>query len=694
MKKALTCLLLSFYLQFTEAQTTKAAMDDLIKQAQELQKKYGNAGTVKKDSKEVKNTSAVSGNTSNGLYYTDPGAYGNVDNWKFPPKNTVLLSSLPTKVFSKAALVSFLHELYAQLSTKFTAGVAASVQSITAKYANDGNQMGDAAVMGWYTNYQEEALLLIVKAAAANPDNELLLNNCAALLNMSGIEHKAIPVLKYVLQTYPNSSMVLNNLGQAYAGLGATDTAMVYLGRCMKTAPEHPEACNTAGQIEATKGNKEKAVEYFEKSIKTAYSKTAALKMHKLKKDAKIAPLVRPRVKLPEYFNLFKYDLPAQCTSTDNAAMAKAEHAAFRTMITKQAQAYGSKYGVLAPKKAEDAMQLMKANGAARKLKKDEFMAHPYWGFCSTMAGELLSDFLADLNSLKKKEGKEYANDMALLDGEYNTTFKILKDGFAEREKNCGDGKANSNCPDTQEKCTAFNALANQYLPKFAALTEDWQKKNMTVYQQYFDELVYWHYLSLHPVGDNVFTMKYYEFIIQYLAATVDIAQTKIIEPCDFTPTTPPAKESNTITDFDCPVEVEIGFIVGSFELDCDKISFSAGEGAVFSYGKNFKTKKSTLSIGIGAQVKLGAKVGPVGAQANAGASESLFITFDGNNKVEDYGLKVQAKAGAGIGASAGTAVKVKRDLAKKELSIGATFGINSGCNFNEGPFKGMAGPK
>ena len=113
----------------------------------------------------------------------------------------------------------------------------------------------------------------------------------------------------------------------------------------------------------------------------------------------------------------------------------------------------------------------------------------------------------------------------------------------------------------------------------------------------------------------------------------------------------------------------------------------------MFSYEKNFKTKKSTVSIGIGVQIKLGGKAGPVELKAGAAANEWLFITFDGDNKVEDFGVKVEAKAGAGIGASAGNTVKVKRDLAKEEVSVGATFGINSGCNFNEGPFKGMIGP-
>ena len=72
---------------------------------------------------------------------------------------------------------------------------------MAAKYGNNGQKMGEMAVTGWFTDYREESLLLIVKAATLDPGNGLLLNNCAALLNMSGIEQKAIPILKYALQS-------------------------------------------------------------------------------------------------------------------------------------------------------------------------------------------------------------------------------------------------------------------------------------------------------------------------------------------------------------------------------------------------------------------------------------------------------------------------------------------------------------
>lgn len=136
------------------------------------------------------------------------------------------------------------------------------------------------------------------------------------------------------------------------------------------------------------------------------------------------------------------------------------------------------------------------------------------------------------------------------------------------------------------------------------------------------------------------------------------------------------------------------------FELNCDKIAFSGGEGAVFSYETNFKTKQSTLSVGIGVTLNIGkVSLGPVEGKVSAGVSETLFITFDGDNKVADFGLKFGAKASAGAEAKGekeiapGKSIEVKRELNNKEIGVGYKFGINSDWDFNEGPFKGMIGP-
>ncbi len=701
MKKTfITLLTLVSSVQFILAQPTKADLDKTMKQLQERMKQNsGDTARLKalknmQDQQQkmmdaMKSQPANNKTVANGSTYADPGEYSNVDNWKFPAKNTALLSSLPKRVFTKPELLSFLSAVYEQLSKKLPAGISSSVQSIAAKYNNDGDKMGDAAVTGWYTNYREEALLLIIKAASNNPGNGTLLNNCAAILNMGGIEQTAIPILKYLLQVYPNSSMVLNNLGQAYAGLGETDTAMVYLGRCIKAEPENPEANNTAGQIEASKGNTEKAISYFEQSLKGAYNKPAELKLRKLKNGSNIVPFVRPRVKLPDYFNQFKYKFPAQCTSTNNAAVADAAYRAFQTTVGGQLKNYSSKIAQLQQKLSQNPLPNL-------VLKKDGFAAQPFYEFCEIMLEELWKDFI-DNNPLKQYE-KKFSADYANIENEYLNKLKLLQEGFAKKEDECcGVGKSGC-CPTTEEKCKAYDALANQYLPKYAMLTEDWQEKCLNHYKRLFDELMYWGYLVRHPSGDDYFRVgcSYY-LTASYLEMLGTVGKTKIIEPCDFVPMTATCDISE-IKEMECPIDIEVPFIVGSFSMNCDKISLSGGEGALFSYEKNFKTKKSTFSVGIGAKIwGVKKEFGPIKGSAGAGLSESLFITFDGNNKIVDAGLKFSATISGGLEAEAeARSVKATKEIYKDGTSIGYTahfIGINSGWDFNEGPFKGMIGP-
>ena len=77
-----------------------------------------------------------------------------------------------------------------------------------------------AGSFAWYKSAPAEAALLLTYAAAESPDDNIL-NNCGAVLNLCGLEDKAIPVLKYALAHQPTNSTLLNNIGQAYAGLGA-----------------------------------------------------------------------------------------------------------------------------------------------------------------------------------------------------------------------------------------------------------------------------------------------------------------------------------------------------------------------------------------------------------------------------------------------------------------------------------------
>ncbi len=665
-------LLFLFFGSF--AQPTQEELAKMVKQAEQQMKQYGNdtAAMMNNLLGQQKMIQAAmqkshGANQSAGL---SMGDYSNADNWKFPAKDVKRLSSLSAKTYSKKELQAFLVTVYSQISQHFSAGINTSVKSITAKYNNDPVLMGNAAVTGWYENYREEALLLIVKAASGS-DNGLLLNNAAALLNMSGLEEKAIPVLKNLLSSFPSSAMVLNNLGQAYAGLGELDTAMYYLGRCIRIEPENPEANNTAGQISVVKGNKDAAAEFFKQSIKGAYSKTAAIKLKRIRPEEKISALRKPHIKIPEYFNEFKYKLPPQVSSVNNAITNSAEQRALSEILNLQTNSYAASMRSVG-------MRVSHASG--RAVQKGEFMAQPYYEFCGIMANELYEKYMDEVAILGSTTTKVYNEKRMQMRADYEKKLTLLKRIYDSTELKCCNGEKSGGCCIAWEvKCRAYNDLGNAYLAQFAPMTEEWQKKNLLIYSTYFDQIIYWSYLSQHPMGDDVFRAQtFYPMVLNYLNMISMINYTEVIYPCKNDPIKKSA-DSNKIKEVDCPMDVSIPLGVGKIEFNCDRFAMSSGEGLVFGYEKNFKTRQSTLSVGAGLQAEFAVKAGPLKAGVSADATESFFICFDGDNKVSDLGVKnaVSATAEApGIG--------------KAETGISSTLGVNSGWNFEEGPFKGL----
>ena len=259
---------------------------------------------------------------------------------KLPPWDSTAVSGLPKKTFTIAELQVYLVDLHSQLKKKLP-DAAASANTIAIQLGNDPPKLEAAAMHAWQKGATEEAVLLVVDAAKHAGADGLLLANAGALLDMSGLSEKAIPILKTAVRHNPQNGMALNNLGQAYTQLGMRDSAMTYFGRCIRLSPEHPEANNTAGLIELAHGSKSKAKSYFENSIRGGFTLTAHRGLRIIDgTDTRIAKLIRPKVKLPEYFNQFKYKLPAQCENVNDAVTLEKEHQDYRAFLDKLRKKY------------------------------------------------------------------------------------------------------------------------------------------------------------------------------------------------------------------------------------------------------------------------------------------------------------------------------------------------------------------
>lgn len=605
-------------------------------------------------------------------------------NRKLPARNTVLLSAIPKKTFTKTELVIFCTDLYKQLAGKISPAKVKAVNDVMAKPGGNAYKFNLAAVASWYNGANEESILMATKAAIQSPDDDVLLNNLSAMLNMGGLQQKAIPILRTLLQKYPDNPMVLNNMGQAYAGMGALDTAMLYLGRCIAKSPNHPEANNTAGHIEISKGNKQQAKEYFEQSLKGAYNNEAAYGLRYTDPQAKYAKFIRPRVHIPEYFNPAKYKLPPQCENLQQAATAKAEHDAFEKMLATLIK----KYDAIRKQEADIAQQTILNKYSAGINQSLSFPT--FWELGSVMSAEISQEYLEELTALDKYN-KNFMLEYKKLESEYELAQAAGRATFKERDEKVGEGNGDPTLD--EEICKVYEDIANKYLLLFSSLRLDWQVKNLVPKKKYLNEKIYWYYLA--SLDIHSFRNAFYSNVTDYLTKLKILNETKILYPCKRNDASIQTTEVPELKEPECPFEVEIKFIVGKFSLDCEKVSFSGGEGLIFKYDKKFKSGQSTLSLGIGAQLELGYDFSGVKIGAGASASESLFIQLGSNGQVTDAGLKfdIKASAAAEVEGAIGKNVNIKKDLGTVETGVGYTIGIESGIKFNEGPLKNLLNP-
>lgn len=582
-----------------------------------------------------------------------------VESLELPPKDTVAISTIPTKTLNQSELKIFLSELHTKLKSALPSGVVTSANAIAAQLESEPVRLESAAMHGWQNGAAEEAVLLIVDGAKRAPGDELLLTNAGAILDMSGLSEMAVPILRTVVSSNPRNGVAANNLGQAYAQMGLLDSAMYYFGRCLSLSPQHPEANNTAGLIELKRGDINRARLYFENSIRGGYNLTAHYALRNINRDkpAKIAHLIRPKVKFPEYFNQFKYKLPPQCENVYEAPSSAKQHDEYRRFLEKLVKRYrGLRVA------AEKEFNTHTIANLQQRAMSMEYVLRPYQAMAEAMYTETWLDFTGDLMKLDtfNRENRR----------QYQALEMQLRD----------------------DRSAACNVdIQNRYLAKFAALNNDWQEKNIRLYQKYGDELIYWSYLGSMDEFQNL--IRFYNWLEMYFQMLQRVCYTKIIEPCSETAATPkPAPEERPYEKFECPFDVQIPFVVGKITVDCERFSFSAGEGIVFKYDKQFTgQRQSTMSIGVGLGLNIPVAAGSVKGGFNAGSDMSAFFVFDKTGALSDGGMRYGAGASVGLGFEAGERIKIRKS---KSVAVSAAwrFAYNAGVNFEmePGPLKGL----
>ena len=575
----------------------------------------------------------------------------------FPKFNPAEIEALP-KINSKAALTSYVTELHNRFLKKIDPELIASFKQIQSQLENDPEKMASAALSAWYNQAPSQSILLITKAAMQSNASDLTMNNLGAILNMGGLELKAIPILNYLVDQYPNNAMVLNNLGQAYAEVGDLNKAMMYLGRCLQIEPNHPQANNTAGQIELSRGNSTSATQHFKNSLNGAYSDEAARRVRFVEAEMDINDYIKNHIRMPEYFNEDKYNVPPQCANVNDAENLTAVYNGYKDMV-------GNIIARFYPLKTEytDSTNKHLKQRAKDALALKKLTNPPFY----VQAG-----YAWDALQKKYKTDREW---LAEVDKDYET-----------RKQQALDKLDKSGTTD----CAAQTRQINAYLNEMADITKAWQRKHIVINKKYINQFIYWSFLF--SFSSDEFKMKYYLWVIDYLEEMRRIARTELWgPPCKSMDQGNTPAEEIPFEEPKCPIDFELKLIVGKIALNCQRFSFGGGELVKFKYEKNFSSKQSTLTVGIGATFELGGNVGGgFSGSTSIDLGEAVFLTLDGNNNFSDFGMNAKASISADVSL-------VGESLLSGNADVGCSAGVNSGLTLSgsasvtpPGPLKGL----
>ena len=620
----------------------------------------------------------------------------------FPEKRPGQLAKLP-HLGTASEVFAYVKGIQIQVAATLSAGRLQEVKKAVDACNGAAAAIEATAVAAWYSHAYKEALVLAAEACLKNKEEHLLLNNLGALLNLAGGEYKALPVLKWLAREYPASPMVLNNIGQAYTGVGELDTAMTYFARCLEEVPNHPETNNTAGEIEAARGNTQKAEAHFEKAVNGGITSATLKRLQRLSSSGAAFPdyvsrYVRPRVKLPDIFNAYKYQPVRQIRTVDEARPLAEEHAQFEDFLHNVVELYAE----LVQKEDEAGHALHEKN--LRMMARDPLAyAEDMGRYVSPLAGpagviyarlahsyRLRREDLA--NYRKQREEEIYQLQLAM--GEQ--LAKIAREDYDQclRETNCTDCNPEAICNRTV-LYPLTNKAANEFLTKAADIREEIQRKELALARETYENLAYFGYLA----GPNRHLAKanFYKACHDYAAAILQANETAFVAKAGEEGKELEQKPGGTDVpaDMSCPINVKLEWGVAKFEVSCEKFKISAF-GGMIKGSRNAKTRQSTLHLGAELGKEFERTVDGVKGTIKVGMEESFFITFDEHGSLVDGGLAFEAKATAAISSAATTGtegIKKIEAIGKGDVGFGYTLGVASGWTFTEGPLATILAP-
>ncbi|MEP6675938.1 MAG: hypothetical protein ABJA78_12310 [Ferruginibacter sp.] len=674
MKKLFSFATMLILTQNCCAQLSQAEIEKKVKETQQQIDKLKNDPRIKDFMKAAGNTDSLTKLMSkNNMTAVSTIKKKDTVSGEIPAMNAAVMASLPLRVFNKAELISYLHNLNSKLTELLRPMNGSGITDVS---ANAINKSG-TSIAFWVMGQPYESVLIAAKAADLNPDNVTLLNNIGGILTSSGLAFNAVPILQYANEQQPGNNMILNNLGQAFFSLGDTKKAESYLLASIATAKYHPDANLALAYINKKKGNKASAISFAENSLRGAYNGSAYSLLLDLNPDAKLMDYIRHRYKQPAFFNYHKYPLLPQCEKVDEAVVLKPKYDAYQEMLAavdKKFHDQAKQENEMARKTAPDIM--------AKAIKAHRDPLRPFADFAFAVLGDLNKEY-TDKFIQHDKYKKEYEASIKELDIKYEAAYKAIEDKWKPIVDDLATGsQAESDAFD--KICKEKNDLGNTYLPQYAILTESLQLKTVELYRDYLNDWSYWSFIA--AVDDHAAKNVFYNLASMMIGTLKEINRTKFIYECIIPEK--PLKSKNKELEMEYPecfIPAKVVLPLGALnlEISCDGYKLEAGEGFIGKIEYSLESGDVTIAFGVGGKLpKLFFEGGGVEGGGEGEVKSQFFLTLNKGRPV-DWGVLWEAE------------IKAKIGIGEMETTIGVeeglTAGFGSGVQMKEGgPLKNL----
>jgi tetratricopeptide (TPR) repeat protein len=580
---------------------------------------------------------------------------------QLPPKDVRRLSLIPTQPPTLIQLSDMLRTTKQQIETVVKPTVMQEVKKIVA--GQNAETLQQSAIGTFYADKPEQSLLIAIDAALKDVNDQTGWNNVAAIMNMTGFQHKAIPILMNQLQSDPNNSMLLNNMGQAYLGLGDIGLAELFLKQCLQSDPLNPEANRSLGMIKFFYEQYEEGMKYFEKELEVAHRRSTMALMRGKDKAFNIYQLRKKRnIPSRNYFGELSFQnfkVPALPETTDETAAAKIIGESFGQSVMGEMLFWNSK-----------------AQLSPEEIKRD---------------GEQMPSIYADyVEALLKDLHEVYTSEELLFFNELDINhIKQLLDNYHARMKavECPQAPAGATHGEYEayikKCCDIKKPIMDAFVADYNAFVTKRGKRALGIWREYLNDLI--NIVSLDPSAGNKIMV--YRNLQQYFVVVGQCwGSGQFLDPpmeCSVSLSTAEADSliaSSRNLDLSCPswLNIEVDVKVAKIKADCSKYALEVGKLWQASYEHNFRTGTTTLAAGVGAKAKFFANTG--GADIKA----MVYVSFDNNNEFSDVGImgKASVKIGdtpfvlAGGNGSAGGTLGGTEGIVKYGLNSGFTSGV------------------